>query len=437
MNRAFFHWKVGAETPFKRALLAGMLWGLFSCGGENSTECPRSRDLQPCRKGWGVCLLGTCTEHAACTGDCDANWYFPLPDTGLLKCYGPSGPGEDGTIACPAMDDCAGTDYCGQDAQYGWDIHHAPAERYTVEGAIVHDRVTGLAWQRCSMGQSGPDCQGEAVMMDWYEAVQACEELVIDGISDWVLPDRHALQSSVDYSRTTPAFRPDVFVNSPTRFFEIYESWWSECYWSSTDYARDANVAWVLLSNSGDVGSGSGTPYHSNDKGAEDWEGCYVRCIRRPSVARDRKRFVLSGDGTQVGDTVTGLVWQRCSAGQTGPDCQGEAVMMDWKEALATCEGQKTGGSSSWRLPSIMEISSLIDSSRAFPAIDTEVFPRTPFYGGSSTHNNAGHYWSSTARWYNSFALYADFTFGFTHFYVQDEGRHVRCVRGGFNDSGK
>jgi hypothetical protein len=44
--------------------------------------------------------------------------------------------------------------------------------------------------------------------------------------------------------------------------------------------------------------------------------------------------------------------------------------------------------------------------------------------------NNAGQYWSSTARSYNSFALYVGFNSGFSHFYEMPEGRHVRCVRG-------
>ncbi|MBU1534393.1 DUF1566 domain-containing protein, partial [Myxococcota bacterium] len=221
-----------------------------------------------------------------------------------------------------------------------------------------------------------------------------------------------------------------VFVNSPSRFQQIYDMWWIECVWSATDYAGDSSVAWALMVNSGDISEGSGLEYHSHDKDAVGWDGCYARCVRRSDTTDTHSRFVaaepVSGEPI-VGDRVTGLIWQGCSAGQSGADCSGDAEFIDWASALAYCQSLTWGGYNDWRLPNIREISSIIDGSRTLPAINTGVFPGTPYYG-PVTNNNAGQYWSSTARSYNSFALYADFTFGFTHFYEQPEGRHVRCV---------
>ncbi|MBJ6922970.1 DUF1566 domain-containing protein, partial [Vibrio cholerae] len=46
--------------------------------------------------------------------------------------------------------------------------------------------------------------------------------------------------------------------------------------------------------------------------------------------------FSDNGDGTVTHHT-TGLIWQRCSLGQSwdGTDCTGEATTFTWEEALA------------------------------------------------------------------------------------------------------
>jgi hypothetical protein len=77
----------------------------------------------------------------------------------------------------------------------------------------------------------------------------------------------------------------------------------------------------------------------------------------------------------------------------------------------------------------LRELRSLADLERESPAIDPAAFPHTPFYGIETNDNNAGQFWSATGRSYNDFALYAEFGTGFTHFFEQPEGRHVRCVR--------
>ena len=103
--------------------------------------------------------------------------------------------------------------------------------------------------------------------------------------------------------------------------------------------------------------------------------------------------------------------------------------MISWKSSLAHCEGLTWGGKDDWRLPNVKELRSLVDTGKRSPAIDATMFPNTPYYGAGMTSQNAGQYWSSTARSYNDFALYVDFRSGFSHFYKQTEGRHVRCTR--------
>jgi hypothetical protein len=95
-------------------------------------------------------------------------------------------------------------------------------------------------------------------------------------------------------------------------------------------------------------------------------------------------RYSYSVDGTEVTDRKTGLVWQRCSAGQSWSattTCTGTAATYTHEAALSFAKTQ-TG----WRLPNVKELSSITDKTRSNPAIDVTAFPATPSYV----------YWTST-----------------------------------------
>lgn len=100
-------------------------------------------------------------------------------------------------------------------------------------------------------------------------------------------------------------------------------------------------------------------------------------------------RFSYSSDGAEVADAKTGLVWQRCSAGQnwSGSTCAGAATAYTPEAALAYAQSQ-TG----WRLPNVKELSSLVDRTVDYPSIDNLAFPASldavwaasPFTGNST-----------------------------------------------------
>ena len=106
-------------------------------------------------------------------------------------------------------------------------------------------------------------------------------------------------------------------------------------------------------------------------------------CPTWPSAAR----FEQHGD--EVIDMRTGLVWQRCSAGQSwsGSTCAGTASTYSHTEALGLAgQANPSNNPAGWRLPSVKELASLADLGCEKPAIDATVFPATP-----SSDN-----WSST-----------------------------------------
>jgi len=91
-------------------------------------------------------------------------------------------------------------------------------------------------------------------------------------------------------------------------------------------------------------------------------------------------RFHDNRDGS-VTDKHTGLQWARCSLGQTWKEssCRGEARALPFAIAALLAEED-------WRLPSIQELSSLLELRCYQPAINTEIFPAT----------DSGAYWTNT-----------------------------------------
>jgi Protein of unknown function (DUF1566) len=90
-------------------------------------------------------------------------------------------------------------------------------------------------------------------------------------------------------------------------------------------------------------------------------------------------RFEQHGD--QVIDLRSGLVWQRCSAGQTwdGSTCTGTAGLYTHAQAFGLAlQANPSNNPSGWRLPNVKELGSLLDMGCKAPAMDATVFPATP-----------------------------------------------------------
>ncbi len=118
----------------------------------------------------------------------------------------------------------------------------------------------------------------------------------------------------------------------------------------------------------------------------------------------------LTSTAFVVSDSVTGLTWQKTDDGQVH-------VHVD---AVAVCEHLVLDGHSDWRLPTRMELLTIVDNTRAFPAINP-VFVNT---------GNV-RYWTSTiSAADSSLAWSVRFTDGFTLYDGLANNYRVRCVRG-------
>lgn len=124
-------------------------------------------------------------------------------------------------------------------------------------------------------------------------------------------------------------------------------------------------------------------------------------------------------DGT-VSDAVTRLMWQQQVPVTGGPSEDGN---LTWTAANDYCATLSASGHADWRLPSEIELVSLLDYSnlgQGHPSIDSTVFPDTSLAAFWSSTPLAG---ADTNQW----TVYFDA--GFTYAYDVSTVARVRCVR--------
>jgi hypothetical protein len=318
---------------------------------------------------------------------CAAAQAFVLPDTGQTACY--SGSSETA---------CSNT--TGEDGNY------TRPRGYTDHGdGTVTDNVTGLMWQKCTEGQdydsSGNTCGTGGTTYIWTDLASACAAGF--GYSDWRLPTDKELTTLLDLSAYDPAINGTYFPNTQ-----------QAVYWTSVVAQDNSSKGWgVSFDDSGTVNRYSKT------------SGYYARCVRG---AQTDASFTDNSDGT-VTDNVSGLMWQKCSMGQTysAGSCSGSAeTYVSWTQGISYCESELTlGGYSDWRLPDIFELRSIVDTDTYNPAVSTTYFPM-------GTGDN--YYWSSsTALGATGYAFVVNFWSGGVGYTLKGytNGQFVRCVRGG------
>ncbi|MBS4097501.1 MAG: DUF1566 domain-containing protein, partial [Sulfuricella sp.] len=86
--------------------------------------------------------------------------------------------------------------------------------------------------------------------------------------------------------------------------------------------------------------------------------------------------FTDNSDGT-VTHTKTGLIWQRCLLGESwnGTACSGTASTYAWLNTFPAAANSNLAGKTDWRLPSIKELLSIVETGCALPASNLAIFP--------------------------------------------------------------
>lgn len=117
-----------------------------------------------------------------------------------------------------------------------------PVERFIIDGDEVIDTRTQLIWKRCSLGQSGDNCEnGTANTYTWQQALQAAYTDPASGDPEWRLPNLKELLSIREQRCIDPAANAVLFPNTP-----------SEWYWTASPSARNGTDAWAVHFNFGE-----------------------------------------------------------------------------------------------------------------------------------------------------------------------------------------
>ena len=111
------------------------------------------------------------------------------------------------------------------------------------------DDKSGLIWQ------DNQEVSQQSV--DFHEATQYCEDLKVDGFTDWRLPTLREVYTIVDFSRNRPALKTGFEIRDDGR------------YWTSTLFAKDPQkMAWYVSMSYGEA-----EPYNKG-------RVYHVRCVR-------------------------------------------------------------------------------------------------------------------------------------------------------------
>ena len=130
---------------------------------------------------------------------------------------------------------------------------------------------------------------------------------------------------------------------------------------------------------------------------------------------RNPLRYSVSGSSTVI-DENTGLMWER----------EGSATAKNWTDAATYCQNLSKDGFTGWRLPSFLELTTIVHYGTSNPAIDKVLFPKTVTQA----------YWTSTAETIYANGKYLDaartinFAYGEAQPLDKTGAAFIRCVRG-------
>ena len=158
----------------------------------------------------------------------------------------------------------------------------------------------------------------------------------------------------------------------------------------------------VLLNLNGARGGGEEGNYTSR------WD------TNKPSASR--YTVLAEFNGAAVRDNNTGLVWE-----------QMPSMTMNWASARFHCLNKPVGGTRGWRLPSVAELTSLMDPSLVAPYVPLNMF----------TGVQPGNYWSATtlAEGGTSNKFSVDLGAGTVGSTNTNNSNNVWCVRGSMSES--
>lgn len=263
------------------------------------------------------------------------------------------------------------------------------------------DVITSLTWMRCQIGQTwtGSACIGQPTTYAWIYAVALSGTVTFAGESDWRVPTIRELESLVGRTKyLNDAFNRKVF----DQVFVL---------WSSTEWFNQSDGAVWVPSQMGEIS------YVSK---SSQYPVLMVRGLASVDMKLDRPDSDYFAAGGVVTHSPAGLMWKRCSEGQSwdGSTCVGLEAVYTWDQAMAL--RQSFAGYDDWRLPTVEEQLTLVSYDRNQRPINSVIFPATPrTWSWTSTERSDMTVWS----------VEFGFSYGETKDILKSQTYPVRMVR--------
>jgi hypothetical protein len=277
--------------------------------------------------------------------------------------------------------------------------------RFTDNGdGTISDSVTGLMWQK-----------GENERMDWYDALNACQEMDLGGYQDWRLPNIKELNTILNLTHQDgwwyfrdffPAedLQPPLLHYFSSSVFQKTYAWVTNFNFGYDGYYASKNARLLFravrhihppreieisrrfrFSDTGQIlcydNEGRQIPKPEKTQAFYGQDGQYAF---HPMAfdKLDENRSPLSEDSDwkagwrTVKDRNTGLIWEVKSADTA--DFNDHEQRFTWDEArnyIETLNRRKYGGFETWRLPNREELRTIVNYNDQVPAVDTAFFP--------------------------------------------------------------
>jgi hypothetical protein len=309
----------------------------------------------------------------------------------------------EGTTTGPNL--CTGTLVANRTA--------TPSATPATDWACTRDNVTGLMWSLQTQSGDWATVNGATFPNAGHNTPARC-----GASSGWRVPNIRELFSISHLGAVSLPIDSTYF---PQTEFERY--------WSADASSSSTGLAWAVF-------------YH--ERGGPQVSiksiSSFVRLVHSAAPPL-LSVYQTNPDGT-VTDTTTGLIWDRCSLGLSGANCDASvAQRFTWIDALREISARNSAnhlGFSDWRLPNTKELQSLVRTNTV-PTFDTITFPNTPL-GQTQVGNvlEINNYWASTTASANArHAWLTNFAQGGNSPYLfKTEAYFVRLVRGGSGASG-
>jgi hypothetical protein len=137
-------------------------------------------------------------------------------------------------------------------------------------------------------------------------------------------------------------------------------------------------------------------------------------------MRRAQARFEAQGDA--VYDRTLKLTWARCSFGEVFRErkCSGTIKFLNLDDATKAASARGPG----WRLPTVQELSSLLDNDCKKPALSSNIFGDV-----LAVMDGGSPYWTSSQSWLPKTFYFVDFMDGFVDAHSPGFPLAVRFVK--------